>query len=343
MRIRSSVLTLALVLVMAAPASAAALLSTAQQAVEDGTTTLVDPALWDAATAALADPPPADTSSRYDDPFFVGWSKFLPAVPSDFTASTERDCTRGSIICVDHTIREMQRRYDKLGCDHDAVFALTYLLTTEEYRTAATTDGFFDDPSFVNHEDAVFADFYLDAIDRWRKGQVDAVPPAWRIAFRAADRNEMQGLGDILLGMNAHVRRDLPFVLAAIGLTAPDGSSRKPDHDQVNVFLDRVYPTIVEETAKRHDPTIRWGDVPGVSIDNQLAMQIIEAWREEAWRNAERLTNATSDAERTDIANQIEASAAATALTIRDLFRYDGVVFDSSGRDSYCADWLATR
>ena len=341
MRTWSAGLTIGLVLAMAAPASAA-VLSPIQSAVEDGTTTLIDASVWDAEVSTLASPPDADSSGNYSDPFFLGWSQFLPAIPSDFTASTEKDCTRGSITCVDHTIREMTRRTDKLACDHDGVFSLTYLLTTQQYRDAATTDGFFDDPAFVNHEDAVFADFYFSAIDRWSKGDVADVPPAWRIAFRAADQHSEHGLGDILLGMNAHVRRDLPFVLNAIGLVTPDGTSRKPDHDKVNVFLDAVYPTIVDETSQRYDPTIAWGDVPGVSIDNQAAMQIIEAWREEAWRNAERLAAASTDAERADVANQIEANAAASALTIRDMFHYDGVVFDSSTRDSYCTDQLAT-
>jgi hypothetical protein len=35
------------------------------------------------------------------------------------------------------------------------------------------------------------------------------------------------GSGDLLLGISAHVNRDLPFVLASLGLVAPDGTSRK--------------------------------------------------------------------------------------------------------------------
>ena len=55
--------------------------------------------------------------------------------------------------------------------------------------------------------------------------------PARGRSHDAAKGRQVTGLGNLLLGMNAHINRDLPFVLYSIGLTAPDGSSRKPDHD----------------------------------------------------------------------------------------------------------------
>ena len=54
------------------------------------------------------------------------------------------------------------------------------------------------------------------------------VPEAWRIAFDAADHETVATLGDILLGMNAHISRDLPFALARTGLVEPDGRAVRP-------------------------------------------------------------------------------------------------------------------
>jgi len=142
------------------------------------------------------------------------------------------------------------------SCDHAAVFGLAYLRTTETYLQTAQTPGFYADPAFVNHEDITFAAAYYSAYDNWVAGRPDQVPPAWRIAFDAGRNRSVSGSGDLLLGINAHVNRDLPFVLAAIGLTAPDGTSRKPDHDKINQMLNRVYPPLVEEEAARFDPTI---------------------------------------------------------------------------------------
>ena len=102
----------------------------------------------------------------------------------------------------------------------------------------------------------------------------------------------MPASGNLSLGINAHVQRDLPFALAAIGLVKPDGSSRKPDHDRVNEFLNRVTDDLYAEIARRFDPTIDDTDLPGTADDAAL-FQIIPTWREIAWRNAERLVSAT--------------------------------------------------
>jgi hypothetical protein len=70
----------------------------------------------------------------------------------------------------------MQQRLDALGCQHDAVFALVYLLTTQEYRRAVEDPHFFADNAYVNHEDALFADFYFRAHDRFRAATLADVP-----------------------------------------------------------------------------------------------------------------------------------------------------------------------
>src|SRR5258706_5450036 len=136
----------------------------------------------------------------------------------------------------------MTRRFDLLDatCDHNLLFSLTYLRTTEEYRRAVVEPDFFSDPNFINHQDANFARMYFDAWDAYRAGALGNVPRAWQLAFRTADQKQVNGTGNLLLGMSAHVNRDLPFVLAAIGLVKPDGTSRQPDHDKVDVFLNRV-------------------------------------------------------------------------------------------------------
>ena len=87
----------------------------------------------------------------------------------------------------------------------------------------------------------------------------------------------MSGMGNVFLGMNAHVNRDLPFVLESIGLVKPDGTSRKPDHDRVNDFLAATNQYLLTEAAKYLDPTLDDGDVPGVSADNSAAVQALVA------------------------------------------------------------------
>jgi Family of unknown function (DUF5995) len=280
----------------------------------------------------------APGAARAEDPTFVGWTALLPGLTTEYQPSSDNDCAAGRTRCVDAVIREMRRRFDPLAaaCDHDAIFSLTYLRTTEEYRRTIEDPTFFEDTRFVNHEDAVFARYYFDAYDNWAAGRRAVVPPAWAIAFRAADERAVSAAGNIALGINAHVQRDLPFVLAAIGLVKPDGSSRKPDHDRVNQFLNRVADELYPEIARRFDPTVDDGELPGTT-DNFAEFQIIPTWREIAWRNAERLAAAPDDAARAKVAADIEAYAATQARAIATGSAYLPGVQSSAARDAYCA------
>ena len=276
-------------------------------------------------------------AARADDPPYVGWSALLPGLTTEFSPSSENDCTAGRTRCVDAVIREMRRRFDPLAqsCDHDSIFALSYLRTTEEYRRTIEDPTFFDDTAFVNHEDVVFARLYFDAFDAWHTGRRDLTPRAWAIAFEAAADRSVSASGNLSLGINAHVQRDLPFALAAIGLVKPDGSSRKPDHDRVNVFLNRVTDDLYAEIARRFDPTIDDSHLPG-PVDDMALFQLIPGWRETAWRNAERLVSARTDAERAQVAASIEAYAASQAQTIRLSMGY-GPLRNSAARDAFCS------
>src|SRR5262245_17999730 len=83
-------------------------------------------------TLALALPAAAGAA----DAPFVGWSALLPALTIPYDPASPDDCSAGRVQCVDRTVREMTRRFDELAasCDHDAIFSLTYLRVTEEYR-----------------------------------------------------------------------------------------------------------------------------------------------------------------------------------------------------------------
>ncbi|MDQ3607857.1 MAG: DUF5995 family protein, partial [Actinomycetota bacterium] len=141
---------------------------------------------------------------------------------------------------------------------------------------------------------------------------------------------------NMLLGINAHIQRDLPFVLAEIGLVKSDGSSRKADHDKVNEFLNKVSDDLIPELARRFDPTVDDGNSPGW-IDDLATFQAVPAWRETAWRHAERLVAADSAEERAQVAQEIEGYAASQALLIRSATAY-GLLEDSRSRDAFCAD-----
>ena len=265
--------------------------------------------------AALAGLPAAAAAQ---DPPFLDVTSLLPPLGVPATPEAASSCPGGEPACVDAVIADMTERFDVLAqrCDHGAVFALSYLRTTEEYRRTIADPAFFADPAWVNREDVAFAEIYFAAFDAYAAGRRADTPPAWLIAFDASRDRAVNGYGSLLLGINAHVQRDLPFVLAGLGLVAPDGTSRKDDHDRVNAFLNRVTVPLIDEIARRFDPTVDDADVPGTTLDTFLAFQVIPAWRETAWRNAERLVTARTAADREAVTRSIEDYAATSARTI---------------------------
>ena len=279
----------------------------------------------------------APSTAVADDPPFVGWSALLPSLALPYDPASPDDCIAGRNQCVDKTIREMTGRTEPLAssCDHNAIFSLTYLRVTQEYRRTID-EPFFDDTSFVNYEDTLFAHYYFAAYDAWATGRTEDVPPAWRIAFDAASQHAVSALGDLFLGINAHVQRDLPLVLYSIGLTAPDGTSRKPDHDRVNQILNRVTDDVVAEIARRFDPTIDDTNLP-TTFDDATLFQTIVAWREKAWRNAEALAAAPTPEARNLVVAQIETDAATEARMIVAATAYPPLLGGSASRDAYCA------
>jgi hypothetical protein len=244
-------------------------------------------------------------------------------------------CPKGGRRCPAQVIKEMYRRWRPLDrkCDHRAVFALTYLRTTEEFaRTIKRDPDFFDDGRWVNNEDAVFAELYFRAYDRYVSGR--KVPAAWRIAFEAAKSPNVTGAGDLLLGMNAHINRDLPYTLAHVGLTDKNGDSRKPDHDRVNEFLERVADPLQEELARRYDPMFDVSDGGPSPFDELAVLNAVRGYRENAWRNAENLIEARNDpAELKLVRDSIEHEAEAQALAILAANTVPGY---GATRDAHC-------
>jgi Family of unknown function (DUF5995) len=291
-------------------------------------------ARWALVLLALAWP----AAAAAEDPPFVGWTSLLPGLSIPYDAASPDDCVAGRVQCVDKVVRQMTNRLAPLAssCDHDAIFSLTYLRVTEEYRRTIESPTFFDDTPFVNHEDVVFAGYYFAAYDAWKAGRIGEVPPAWRVAFDASRDRAVSSYGNLLLGINAHVQRDLPFVVYSLGMVKPDGSSRKADHDRVNQVLNRVTDDLIAEIARRFDPTIDDNNLP-TTLDDFTLFQTIVSWRESAWRHAELLAAAPTPQARELVGQEIENYAATQAQMIRAGTAYLPLSGGSAARDAFCA------
>ena len=245
-----------------------------------------------------------------------------PATAPAAAGGSDPICPRGQDACVQRLLTTMERNYERLGCHHDAAFALLYWRTTEGIRDALRAGRFSDRPLWKRVTTA-FGEYYLDALRAWTRGAQRRAPKAWRIAFRAAQRKRTLTLGDVFLGINAHVNRDLAFVYYRLGVTDHD------DHLQVNAVLARVAPTSLAEITAKLDPGLG-GQAPS---DPALQLDIF-AWRELAWTNAQRLAAAPDARARRRIAAGIERHAVEMARRIRAAFPASRAA--TLSRDAFC-------
>ncbi len=283
--------------------------------------------------AAIAASAPAPGAA----PPSVAWNEYLPALasPSQTHPNRVAHCRRAKLRCVRFQIQRMRAKQAELGCDHRAVFTTTYLELTKGLRDALLADPqMLQWPKFFFREDALFANVYFRSLRRADQGK--DVPEAWRIAFETARDGEVVAAQDMLLGINAHVQNDMPFVLAQLGLRDRQGNARKPDHDLTNEVLASSYEAVVSAVRDRYDASMGVTNPPGVPADDVAGLEMVRKWREDVWRNAEKLVNAQSDEERAEIAASIQANAAdwARGIAATETPGYRAT------RDAYCQQQL---
>lgn len=261
----------------------------------------------------------------------------LTLVPAT-QVEAEATCNAPPEECVEQVATDMDQRLRPLAkaCDHDAVFALLYLRTTEEVADAVGGALDFDHPAYVAHEDRIFAEYYFRAYDNWHQGDKEKVPRAWRIAFRAAAAQEVTGTGNALLGASAHINHDLPFVLEEMGLVDEDGGSMKPDHDRINTVLRRVAGPVIDEIAARFDPSVDDVTIAGSRLDTDTFVQVLATWREGAWRNAQLLVAASTPAQRQAVVESIKIESATIARTLRAGNAYVEPLSSPDRRNAWC-------
>lgn len=263
-------------------------------------------------------------------PLFDGLIGLFAPLPLPATPYTGNVCVSGADACIDDVVVRMEDRLDRLStsCAHSSIFSLAYLRVTENVRDAVRT-GYFADRAWLNRVDAVFAELYFDVTSKWESGQRTGLPGAWQIALKAEDDRAMSGLGNFMLAMNAHINRDFPHVLAAVGLTGPDGS-HKADHNRYNNRLDTLYGPVFAEEARRFDPT--FDDIDAGTVEETAAGLIMRGWREMVWRHAEALTLAKTAAQRKLVEQEIELYSVLQAKLIRFV-----LVAQPAQRDAWCA------
>ena len=289
-------------------------------------------AVWLLAVTGLAAAAGAREGSVPNPP----WPQALPPgqVPIGPQPHPVPRCRRASIACVDQLARRLRVQWQHFDsrCDHRAVISYSYLQITRGLRR----DLALPRPGLVRHRRYMtflitsFSNLYFKAFRSWARGE--PVTAGWRIAFETAADGDASAGQDVLLFSNVHVQHDLPFVLERIGLRAPNGASRKPDHDAVNEINARVFNPIQDYIAAHYDPMFDEFDAGPSPLDEIGVLELVKSWREQAWRSAERLLAAGSRAERARVVEQIKSTTTAWARFISG----GGPPGHRQARDEWC-------
>jgi hypothetical protein len=180
---------------------------------------------------------------------------------------------------LDGLISRARREKSRLG-----YFAALYRNVTIKVKEGILA-GSFEDGARMERLDVTFANRYLDALERYRRGEEPS--RCWRTSFRAAESWHPIVLQHLLLGINAHINLDLGVAAAQTSPGAQLAGLRR-DFDSINDILRAMLDDIQDRLA----PVSPWMGVldrVGGRTDEEILNFSIDRAREAAWRTAERL------------------------------------------------------
>jgi hypothetical protein len=254
--------------------------------------------------------------------------------------TSAQPCQSGRPACVDAVIVEMRARLARHVCAHTAPFAFTYLEMTLGVQRRLKTETLFKHPEVLAHLDALFARLYFNAYDNWYAGRRAEVPGAWQAAFAAADGGQLSAGADLLLGMNAHISRDLAFAVASMIEAKPDAGVDATDFRSVNRVISEIRTQLLNAAAERFDPSLRDLERELAPTKRFDATALIALWRDQAFTSGRKLAHARGP-ERALVAAEIERNAVAGAVLIVNADRVFRRGLMERPRNEYCARMAA--
>ncbi len=182
--------------------------------------------------------------------------------------------------------------------DHRGPFAALYTRTTIKIREGLSA-GRFHDSAYSADLTTMFAELYRRAFVDYVDGKRNQVPDAWRIEFDAAkesDEAQANGTQDdtlvlqhMVLGVNAHINRDLSHAVAIVGFQGKSDDERKKDYDVVRAILLENINASLDMVIANYAQKL--GETPE-SLQNALG-KVFTVWmvvgREKAWEDGKLL------------------------------------------------------
>ncbi len=180
---------------------------------------------------------------------------------------------------LDEVVDLARREKSRLG-----YFAALYRNVTIKVNEGILA-GSFEDGARMERLDVTFANRYLDALERYRRGE--ELSRCWSTTFRAAQDWHPIVLQHLLLGINAHINLDLGIAAAQTSPGTQLAGLRR-DFDSINNILWAMLDD-VQDKLTLVSPLTSLLDSAGGRTDEAILNFSIKRAREAAWRVAERL------------------------------------------------------
>ena len=184
--------------------------------------------------------------------------------------------------------------------DRRVIFLACYAAMTANMLEALET-GVFRDGPWVGHLLAHFSNFYFNALEAYET-RLPTVPPAWRYAHDLALARFTSVEEDLILGINAHINGDLAFAVRDLlleewaSLDEAGRSARYEDFNSVNRVIGKTTTTVQHDVVDRYDHLAGMVDrlmPPAMGLIDWTVDTMLSGWREDVWRWATRLLDAS--------------------------------------------------
>jgi hypothetical protein len=194
--------------------------------------------------------------------------------------------------------------------DRRLIFLRCYEAMTKNILAAIEARD-FEDVTWIATLMANFAELYFRAVEA-EEGGLATVPTAWRIAFKAAGNPHTHALQNLVLGVNAHINYDLVLALSDLlasewqRLSEEERQLRYRDHCHVNDIINHTIDTVKYQVIDPLEPEIRVVDKILGPVDDWMTGLLISDWREEVWKHAVQMIDATEQTDRQAIIQHVE-------------------------------------
>jgi hypothetical protein len=182
-------------------------------------------------------------------------------------------------------VADTKAKADPLG-----YFPALYRQVTLEVK-AGIERGIFDDGPRMSRFDALFANEYLAAYEKFRANQSPS--RVWQFAFDTSRSGQLIILQNLLLAINAHINLDLG-VVAGKTFRGKALEDFHDDFDRINDILFSLLPA-ARDTIEQFSPLL--DDLTAIGGDDvALVLEFsVEAARDDAWRAATLLSLTPSE------------------------------------------------